>query len=91
MRCREILDQWPGAITVEQLNTKLKPKTNAHARRYLQALAYIAALNLGAPLPPGWQNLEEVAKADQRGQAACALRRGGSFGRAHDSGWHQQG
>ena len=66
LRCREILFDWAGSLTVVQLNTKLRPKTNAHVRRYRQTLEYIRALNPGQPLPPGWANLEGVAKADMR-------------------------
>jgi AbiV family abortive infection protein len=66
LRCREILQDWPATITVAQLNKKLKPATNAHVRRYLQTLAYIGALNPAAPLPPGFDDLEAMAKSDMR-------------------------
>lgn len=66
LRCRDILNKWPESITVTQLNKKLKPLTNAHQRRYAQALGYLAALNPGFAMHSGLADLEEWARTDMR-------------------------
>jgi AbiV family abortive infection protein len=64
MRCRQLLFAWTDSTSVEQLRKTLHPKHNAHERRYLDTLRYLAAY---APnVWPPQTEFPAMAKEDMR-------------------------
>lgn len=65
--CRRLLQGWTGTLTVVQLNRELRPGgSEAHVRRYADTLERLATMAGGTPLPPGFDNIEALAKSDMR-------------------------
>lgn len=70
--CRQALEAWTSKLTARELNARLRPRDKAHVKRYTATLERLDALGtVTGRQPEGWENMEEMARADMEAREAA--------------------